>query len=659
MAKADPVEGLLNPSLRVSRVLAACARCRTAKIKCDGKLPACSACDRSGNTDSCSAANDEFARGKERSYVAALEAASERLQHKVDELKAKSPMKLQAQDLQPVRTPVLGRGTSGRERWEASVVDELVEDLGFLSVNATARDFHGFTSTMSFARLLLSASIVKELPHQTNSSLPPRYATTPQIQHYLHNIYVLLPFISETELLSSVSRVYQDRGKLASPLDHWNVRMVLAISGAASSQVKGDANYQTAVLHVSVAMQYASKVLHPGSLAGVQAIILLVLYAMVDPEHFRAWYLIGMAARVMVDLGIHVEPSSDLKVPKQALETRRRVFYSVFALDRAISMSLERAFAFTDDSAPEVHLPVDTDRRLAPQLFLQSIKPALYLFDIRRVQSVYYQSSRGAARTEWDPSYATSYTTSVLRDVHAWHSEIPNTLSQCHILYFRLESLYTEILVLSPSIRRPLAIINKRQRLLLFELVFQFVDQAQAVSQDTSWHAFFTYVDICRVTFVARQILNLLRIDFDYLLCGGMSLSDTSYNQRSKTPLDNCNRTIACLQKMAEILDFARQRWDMDGFRSKFEQESAVLMGKLRNRQSELSNVQNLTAHPKLGRQITPVSGNVAKMKSPSLQDNYAFGIPQLLNPIPNFPVQSTSQDRPQYFRGPSSGHYE
>src|ERR1700712_5243652 len=88
MTKPESIEALLSPSLRVSRPVAACARCRSAKIKCDGKLPVCSACERSGKSSSCTSANDEFARGKERSYVAALEAAAQRLQKKIDETRA-------------------------------------------------------------------------------------------------------------------------------------------------------------------------------------------------------------------------------------------------------------------------------------------------------------------------------------------------------------------------------------------------------------------------------------------------------------------------------------------------------------------------------------------------------------------------------------------
>jgi hypothetical protein len=38
-------------------------------LKCDGKLPACTACEKAGRTSECSSANDQFAKGKERRSV--------------------------------------------------------------------------------------------------------------------------------------------------------------------------------------------------------------------------------------------------------------------------------------------------------------------------------------------------------------------------------------------------------------------------------------------------------------------------------------------------------------------------------------------------------------------------------------------------------------
>jgi hypothetical protein len=128
-----------TPPLRVSRPVAACQRCRQAKVKCDGKLPACTACERSGRADHCSSTNDQFAKGKERSYVATLEARVERLQKKIQEAQARRKSSVMMGDaLSPVTRRISvdstgkPRDKKARFRKELSDIDELVSDFGFL-----------------------------------------------------------------------------------------------------------------------------------------------------------------------------------------------------------------------------------------------------------------------------------------------------------------------------------------------------------------------------------------------------------------------------------------------------------------------------------------------------------------------------------------------
>lgn len=126
------------PLLRVSRPVSACSKCRTAKIKCDGKLPVCTACEKSGKSAGCSSANDQFAKGKERSYVASLEARIERLEKQLSQVKERRSS-VRMLDVEP-SGPTLARespitlNSRNLERKEASVVDELVSDFGFLLV---------------------------------------------------------------------------------------------------------------------------------------------------------------------------------------------------------------------------------------------------------------------------------------------------------------------------------------------------------------------------------------------------------------------------------------------------------------------------------------------------------------------------------------------
>jgi hypothetical protein len=186
---------------------------------------------------------------------------------------------------------------------------------------------------MSYARLILSASTKEELPTGLTKAMPPRFAATPLIQHYLNNIFTLLPLFEEATFWASVDRVYH-LDDSATAFDYWIVRMVLAIACLSQSEQRGDSHYSDAVGHVNAALEYAEDVLHPGFIDSIQALILLVEYAMMDPHHFDSWTLIGAASRAMVDLGIHQDPSRSTPINRAKLEVRRRVYWCVYALDR-------------------------------------------------------------------------------------------------------------------------------------------------------------------------------------------------------------------------------------------------------------------------------------------------------------------------------------
>lgn len=597
MTKPESIEALLSPSLRVSRPVAACARCRSAKIKCDGKLPACSACERSGKSTSCTSANEEFARGKERSYVAALEAAAQRLQRKIDAARAETTTHQAAPGSSSSSRPGQRRKISGVRRKEASDVDELVSDFGFLTVNATSRDFHGFTSTMSFAKLLLSAAAKEELPPLESRGLPPRYAITPMINQYLEKVYVLYPFFSETDLMASLSRIYNESPAVSAtvtPLDVWYVRLVLAIAYASTSQQKGDENDKTALQHMSAARGLAGYVLHPGSIAGVQALLLLVQYSLVDPAHYDCWYLVAMAARLVVDLGLHCEPPPETKISKSTLDLRRRIFHCTYAFDRLVSMAFDRAFSFTDDSASEVPLPESASDPPQSLLFQRSLKPSLYIFDIRRVQSAFYQTTRWSSRSQWPLATAATYASSVSNDIHAWYSTIPPTLPQHHLMLFNLERLYCQILVVSPNQRVPASSMTDLNKELVFEYSAQYADLLQPIVQDVSWHAYLTYADICRAKYVGQKFVEVMWSDFDRLIKTTHAIREGS-PLANNVPLDNGQRATICVRKIIDILDFARHRWSMPEMREKFEQESAVLFSRLKSRQMEVSSAQYST----------------------------------------------------------------
>ena len=186
---------------------------------------------------------------------------------------------------------------------------------------------------MSYARLIRSASTKEPLSADLIKALPPKFAATPLIQHYLNNIFTLWPVFEETTLYSCVEAVYQN-GDDASPWDRWCVRMVLAIACLSQSESRGDNHYTDAVGHMNAALDNAEDVLHPGYVSSIQALILWAIYATMDPHHFDSLTLVGAASRAMVDLGIHQDPSKNVAISRPKLELRRRVYWCVYSLDR-------------------------------------------------------------------------------------------------------------------------------------------------------------------------------------------------------------------------------------------------------------------------------------------------------------------------------------
>ena len=173
------------------------------------------------------------------------------------------------------------------------------------------------------------------MPKFKSAARLPQNAITSLVEHYIENIYVFYPFLSETKIFASIDALYHERGDYASSVDRWTVGFVLAIALASQSRQRADQHYQKAVYHASMALECAEIVLQPGSMVGVQSILLLVLYATLDPYHFNSWYLIGVASRAMVDLGLHQELTSPKQLPSAEADMRRRIFHSVYILDRS------------------------------------------------------------------------------------------------------------------------------------------------------------------------------------------------------------------------------------------------------------------------------------------------------------------------------------
>ncbi|KAJ6171125.1 hypothetical protein N7470_000192 [Penicillium chermesinum] len=558
-----------NPLLKVSRPVAACSRCRTAKIKCDGKLPACSACEKVGKASTCSSASDEFAKGKERSYVASLEGYCEKLERRLALLQDRqSSLPVEENGVAhevsiTAASPTAPTGTAHRR--EVSDIDDLVGDFGFLSVNATSRDFHGITSKTSFANLLLSVATVRYPPSlSAASSLPARHEATPLLQYYFENVFVQLPFFVETNFWTSVDAVYQSQGRFAKPFDHWILRMVLAIASASISYQSNDKSHQRALTLVAEALKYAEETpLTSG--AGI-------------------WWAWQFASRS--DLGLHQDPPVEVISNQSKLDLRRRVFHCLYSLDRGTSAALQRTFSFSDGSV-NVLMPSSGAAETSSDqshIFLRSPAPALHIVKIRQILSAGYQDMYYSSREPSpNPIVQIWNLCSQTRD---WYHQCPKNAPSHFSLLYRLELLYTITVLLSPSNRYP--VLCDYNKAVLFDRCMDYISQIHQVLENPTALPFLTYLDILRVQQVARRFIEVLSQNLDLLLSPSVPVPPPVPAGTPSPPMlaqedrVSCRpRARRCLHYISGLLGFAARKWDLREPLEEFQSESAALVERL------------------------------------------------------------------------------
>ncbi|KAF5624170.1 GAL4-like transcriptional activator [Fusarium tjaetaba] len=621
-----------NPLLRVSRPVSACSRCRAAKVKCDGKLPACTACEKAGRSNECSAANDQFARGKERSYVAALELRIEKLEKRLQFAKSrKASVALHDTDASAFNVQQMDRRDSlaliraaihrkAAQKRETSDVNSLVSDFGFLSVNATTRDFEPISTNMTFARLVLAATTNDALPESDQARLPPRQTAHVLVQHYMDNVYSLFPCFSETSLLTALDDIYQEDTRTIKDSDYWMVYMVLAIGSIAQSKRSQDTHYLTGLEYASRAMNHADGALTPGYVTQIQSLLLLTQYAMLDPAHFDSWHLIGFTARAIVDLGFHQDPPSSSVPDKASLDMRRKIFYCVYALDRAISMVHARTFSFTDDTVNVAFPQASSNGRKSsasgPITGPQPADPALLLFQLRRAQSHWYQElyQSGSVPLQ-DPI---SYIWKMCLDMREWQDTLPTNLAPEIRQLFDQELRYSYVYCIAPSARAPS--ITDYNRILIFEHSMAYLDTVHEIAHGAQNSGFYTYHDVLRVYFMANQFLAVLRDAEDMLLSGmPVPIPISRPGAAPAPPLprrlqpqgmngeDNLDRSLRCLDKVSQTLDTYGDRWaDASTWRESFSMISQEMVERLSRRKQARDTAREQYQLQYQGRGIPP-----------------------------------------------------
>ncbi|KAJ2990709.1 hypothetical protein NUW58_g2817 [Xylaria curta] len=401
------------------RNVSACNRCRLRKNRCDQKLPSCASCEKA--RVACVGYDPITKREIPRSYVYYLETRVDQLEAllRAQNIPYPAPDNLEhcsrpGTDGGHARSPNEGALSMLSEAAEATGVPQSFhtgDESGrpnkiMRTGSATGPRYLGSANGVSFARVVFAAVQSSVGDHRSTSDkagIRPYRSITGNgdlpggtsmralfrdlgfqlVELYFEHANPQIPVLHRVDFMHIFEQAYAEEGRVRGPRELYTLNMVFAIGGGiimdgqTTSRASGEEKRQAQPeeYHAS-AIIHLEACLNGGGLEELQAVLLLASFALLRPVPPGLWYIVGVAVRLAVDLGLYYEDGKDVEfdlgekkggssVPdggdksrEAALrergrreyirDLRRRLWWCTYAFDRIVSTCVGRPFGVSD-----------------------------------------------------------------------------------------------------------------------------------------------------------------------------------------------------------------------------------------------------------------------------------------------------------------------
>ncbi|KAH8881001.1 hypothetical protein GQ53DRAFT_668744 [Thozetella sp. PMI_491] len=241
---------------------------------------------------------------------------------------------------------------------------------------------------------------------------------------YFEHANPQIPVLHKGAFMHMFEQAYAEEGRVRGPRELYMLNMVFAIGGGIimSDPVKNEPGPRSSSKQCPPEEYHASAIVHleaclgnsGGGLEELQAVLLLANFALLRPVPPGLWYIIGVAVRLAVDLGLHYEDGKDIDVglgdamaaPNDNLakergrreyvrDMRRRLWWCTYSFDRLVSVCVGRPFGVSDQVVTTEFPSLLEDKYITPSGFLEKTDTneptyklvAYHYFRLRLLQS--------------------------------------------------------------------------------------------------------------------------------------------------------------------------------------------------------------------------------------------------------------------------------
>jgi hypothetical protein len=163
-------------------------------------------------------------------------------------------------------------------------------------------------------------------------------------------------------------------------------------------------------------------------LTSVEILTLLALYSLFESNSIPPGSIVGILSRKVISMGLIRDSGSSYEISQVELERRRRLFWSVYVLDRMISVSYGLPPSINDEDIAVPFPSITVDEYASPDryYYAMTLQVNRHVVALRRLegkimQNIHLSSSQRLAAV--DPSMSTSYYEDTRREIDDWYTQ--------------------------------------------------------------------------------------------------------------------------------------------------------------------------------------------------------------------------------------------
>jgi hypothetical protein len=201
---------------------------------------------------------------------------------------------------------------------------------------------------------------------------------------YFEGVGTQYPFLHKIEFMRGMRRIYQSQPVSPEMQNSYHITMATALLTTTNDITQATAFYGAARQTLPPTLQNEDRV-------SLQALLSLALYSLSTPSGPSIWHVLGTAMRLTTSLGLHKARPPTNMTTKNIVEYEmgKRAFWSLYNLDRLISVTLSRPLGISDeDIVVDVPRELDENWMEAPGNCSMSI--SIQVVRLRRIFSRIY-----------------------------------------------------------------------------------------------------------------------------------------------------------------------------------------------------------------------------------------------------------------------------